>query len=191
MPVLSKPCVLAGACPGDLGDTEVLWRGRHLCVSKASGIVKLFGALEAALGYINFAAMSCKRQRRCLFRAYWSLFYLGLYLSTGNDFYYNKSLYMLRKSLRCVLPMLPDSPLGWVYCLDRCCAAVNNARAWVRWAERRLAAIEEGREAILVLNHLSSLLFEIMRTCKHGVKTSRGVVIVEPKSNPASFPAWW
>ncbi len=191
MPVLSKPCVLAGTCPGDLGDTEVLWLGRQMCVSKASNIIKVFGALEAALGYINYAAVVCRRQGKCLSRAYWSLFNLGLYLATGDDKYYGRSLHMLNKALRCILPLLPDSPLGWLYCLDRCCAAVNNARTWVRWAERRMAAVEEGREAILVLNHLGNVLFEAMRTCRHGVKTSRGFVVVRPAPPPASLPYWW
>jgi hypothetical protein len=36
VPVVSKPCIFAGSCPGDLGDTEVLWFGRQLCISKAS-----------------------------------------------------------------------------------------------------------------------------------------------------------
>ncbi|MFZ8838902.1 MAG: hypothetical protein ACO2PM_08220 [Pyrobaculum sp.] len=60
MPVVSKPCIFAGSCPGDLGDTEVLWFGRQLCVSKASNIIKVFGALETALSYINTAAIGCR-----------------------------------------------------------------------------------------------------------------------------------
>jgi len=48
MAKLAKPCILAGSCPGDLGETEVLWFGEVKCVSKASAVVKLFGALEAA-----------------------------------------------------------------------------------------------------------------------------------------------
>ena len=74
MPVVSKPCIFAGSCPGDLGDTEVLWFGRQLCISKASNIIKVFGALETALSYINTATIGCKRQRKCLTRAYWVLF---------------------------------------------------------------------------------------------------------------------
>jgi cob(I)alamin adenosyltransferase len=42
VPTIAKPCLFAGSCPGDLGNTEVLWFGRQLCVSKASGIIKVF-----------------------------------------------------------------------------------------------------------------------------------------------------
>ncbi len=191
MPVVSKPCIFAGSCPGDLGDTEVLWFGRQLCVSKASNIIKVFGALETALSYINTAAVTCRSQRRCLATAYWALFNLGFYLSTGQDRYYSTSLHMIRKAIKCLYPLLPDTPLGWIICLDKCCATINNARVWVRWAERRMAAVDEGREAILVLNHLGNLLFELMRTCKHGVKTQERYVVVTPRPTNPTMPSWW
>jgi cob(I)alamin adenosyltransferase len=60
---IAKPCLFAGSYPGDLGDTEVLWFGRQLCVSKASGVIKVFGALETASSYINMATIMCKRQK--------------------------------------------------------------------------------------------------------------------------------
>ena len=69
---------------------------------------------------------------------------------------------MLQKGIHCLKPLLPDTPLGWIYCLDECCGYVNSARAWVRWVERRITAVEEGRKAILVLNHLANALFETM-----------------------------
>lgn len=191
MPVLSKPCIFQGSCPGDYGETEVLWLGQQLCVSKASNIIKVFGAIETALGYINSAALICGEQRRCLERLYWSLFYLSFYLSTGVDAYYTRSLQILRRSLKCIYRLLPDAPLGWVVCRDRCCAEINKARVWTRWVERRMAAMTEGREAILVLNHLGSALFELMRTCVHGVVTPRGLVVVNPKDQPPTFPEWW
>jgi len=181
VPVTSKPCIFTGSCPGDLGDTEVLWFGRQLCVSKASGIIKVFGALETALSYINTAIVTCKRQQKCLTRVYWALFNLGFYLSTGQGRYYNISLRLLKKSLKCLYPLLPDTPLGWIICLDQCCAAINNARVWVRWAERRLAAVEDGREAILILNHLGNILFELMRTATHGVKGQGRYIVVKPQ----------
>ncbi len=191
MPVVSKPCIFAGSCPGDLGDTEVLWFGRQLCVSKASNIIKVFGALETALSYINTATIGCKRQKKCLTRAYWVLFNLGFYLSTGQDSYYSTSLHLMRKALKCLYPLLADAPLGWVICLDRCCALINTARVWVRWAERRLAAVEEGREVILILNHLGNLLFELMRTNKHGVKTQDKYIVASPRPLNPSIPSWW
>ncbi|MGK0548895.1 MAG: ATP:cob(I)alamin adenosyltransferase [Pyrobaculum sp.] len=189
MPTLAKPCVVTGSCPGDLGDTEVLWKGRQMCVSKASGIIKVFGALEAALGHINQAVVTCEKQAKCLKRAYWALFNLGLYHSTGEDYYYGQSIYILKKALKCTLPMLPDSPLGWLYCADLCCATIKTARVWVRWVERRVAALEEGKEAILILNHLGNILFELMRTTHHSVKTRRGLVTVKPREEETA-PAW-
>jgi cob(I)alamin adenosyltransferase len=62
---------------------------------------------------------------------------------------------------------------------------------WVRWAERRLAAVEEGREAILLLNHLGNLLFELMRTNKHGVKTGEKYIVTSPRPLNPSIPSWW
>jgi cob(I)alamin adenosyltransferase len=62
---------------------------------------------------------------------------------------------------------------------------------WVRWAERRLAAVEEGREVILILNHLGNLLFELMRTNKHGVKTQDKYIVASPRPLNPSIPNWW
>jgi cob(I)alamin adenosyltransferase len=168
-----------------------LWFGRQLCVSKASNIIKAFGALETALSYINNAAIGCKRQKKCLTRAYRALFNLGFYLSTGQDSYYGTSLHLMRRALKCLYPLLADTPLGWVICHDRCCALINTARVWVRWAERRLAAVEEGREVILLLNHLGNLLFELMRTNKHGVKTQDKYIVASPRPLNPSIPSWW
>ncbi|MEM0370037.1 MAG: ATP:cob(I)alamin adenosyltransferase [Pyrobaculum sp.] len=191
MPVVSKPCIFLGSCSGDLGDTEVWWFGDQLCVSKASNIVKVFGALETALGYINSAVVICKKQRKCLERLYWSLLYLSFYLSTGVDVYYSKSLSILKKTLKCIYRHLPDTPLGWVVCRDKCCVEINKARVWTRWAERRMAALSEGREAILILNHLGSALFELMRTCRHGVVANRRLIEIKTVETSAAFPNWW
>lgn len=191
MPVLSKPCIFQGSCPGDLGVTEVLWLGRQLCVSKASNIIKVFGSLETALSYINAAAVKCDAQRRCLWRVYWAVQYLGFYLSTGAGKYLRRSIYMLKKSLKCLSALASDKPVGWVLCLDECCAYINNARVWVRWVERRLAAVEEGREAILILNHVGSVLFELMRTRPHNVWTGGRLVAALPSDGDWSMPSWW
>jgi cob(I)alamin adenosyltransferase len=124
-----------------------------------------------------------------LTRAYWAFFF-GFYLSTGQYRYCNTSLRLLRKALKCLYPLLADTLLGSVICLDRCCALINAARVWMRWAERRLAAVEEGREAILLLNHLGNLLFELMRTNRHGVKREKNIVTSPQPLNP-SIPSWW
>ncbi len=174
---LAKPCILAGSCPGDLGETEVLWFGEAKCVSKASAIVKLFGALEAAMVHINLAAVkSDGRIRRVLWLALWVLQYAGFYMSTGDRRFLDKALNALNKAVKLVYSMASDSPLGWVVCLDEVCAYINAARAWVRWTERRLAQVDKGREVIMLLNHIGNVLFELMRTRGHVVLTKNGAV---------------
>jgi cob(I)alamin adenosyltransferase len=43
---------------------------------------------------------------------------------------------------------------------------VDEARVWIRWAERRVIPLEEAAAAKL-LNQLSNLTFEVMRTLQH------------------------
>lgn len=178
---LAKPCILAGSCPGDLGETEVLWFGEAKCVSKASAIVKLFGALEAAAVHVNLAAVKAEgRTRRALWLALWTLQYAGFYLSTGDGKYLAMALRALNRAVKLVYSMAPDAPLGWAVCLDETCAYINAARAWVRWAERRLAQLDKGREVITLLNHVGNVLFELMRTRSHIVFARNGVVKYVP-----------
>ncbi|CCC82188.1 ATP:cob(I)alamin adenosyltransferase [Thermoproteus tenax] len=165
---MAKPCILVGRCPGDMGDTEVLWFGEAKCVSKASAIVKLFGALEAAQVHVNLAAVKADgRIRRTLWLVFWSLQYAGFYLSTGDHRYLKKAMESLHRATRYAYILASDAPLGWVVCLDEICAYINTARAWVRWTERRLAQVDRGREVIMLLNHIGNILFELMRTRGH------------------------
>lgn len=167
---LAKPCVLAGSCPGDLGETEVLWFGQAKCVSKASNVVKLFGALEAAAAHVNLAAVkSSGRAGRILRVLLWILQYSGFYLSTGDRRYLEAAFALLRKAAKLTYAVSSDAPLGWVICGDEECAYINAARTWVRWAERRLAQVEKGREVIMLLNHVGNVLFELMRARPHFV----------------------
>ncbi|MDT7869378.1 MAG: ATP:cob(I)alamin adenosyltransferase [Thermoproteus sp.] len=183
MAKLAKPCILAGSCPGDLGETEVLWFGEVKCVSKASAVVKLFGALEAAIVHVNLAAVKAEgRTRRTLWLVLWALQYTGFYLSTGDGAYLEKALGSLRRAVKLSYALASDAPLGWVVCLDEVCAYINAARAWVRWTERRLAQLDRGREVIMVLNHVGNVLFELMRTRSHMVLTRGGVAKYIPTS---------
>ncbi|PLC62255.1 cobalamin adenosyltransferase, partial [Thermoproteus sp. CP80] len=42
---LVKPCLLIFACPGDGGETAVLYRGRAERAGKDSPLIKFYGAL--------------------------------------------------------------------------------------------------------------------------------------------------
>ncbi|MEL9991049.1 MAG: ATP:cob(I)alamin adenosyltransferase [Thermoproteus sp.] len=168
MTKLAKPCILLGRCPGDLGDTEVLWFGEAKCVSKASAIVKLFGALEAAVVHINLAAVKAEgKYKRALWLALWSLQYAGFYLSTGDKKFLDMAFKSLNRAVKLAFVLASDAPLGWVICLDELCAYINAARTWVRWTERRLAQVDRGREVIMLLNHVGNVLFELMRARAH------------------------
>lgn len=185
---LAKPCILAERCPGDLGDTEVLWFGEARCVSKASNIVKLFGALEAASVHINLAAVkSPGRLKRGLWLTFWALQYAGFYLSTGNNKYLAMALKLLRRAARLAYVLASDAPLGWVVCRDEVCAYINTARAWVRWTERRLAQVDKGREVIMILNHVGNILFELMRTRPHYVVAGGRLSAYPPKTGDSAF----
>ncbi|AEA13434.1 cobalamin adenosyltransferase [Thermoproteus uzoniensis 768-20] len=182
MAKLAKPCILTGSCPGDLGETEVLWFGEAKCVSKASAIVKLFGALEAATVHVNLAAVKAEgRTRRILWLVLWALQYAGFYLSTGDGAYLAKAFKSLKKAVKLSYVLASDAPLGWVVCLDEICAYINAARAWVRWTERRLAQLDRGREVITLLNHVGNVLFELMRTRSHMVLTRQGATKYVPR----------
>jgi cob(I)alamin adenosyltransferase len=51
---------------------------------------------------------------------------------------------------------------------------VDEARVWIRWAERRAVALNETTAAKL-LNQLSNVAFEVMRTLPHIRYRHRGV----------------
>ncbi|MBP1448472.1 MAG: ATP:cob(I)alamin adenosyltransferase [Thermoproteus sp.] len=166
--MIVKPCVLAGRCPGDLGETDAMWFGRIERASKASAVIKLFGALESAMAYVNLTAIKATDKRARILRLIqWILQYTGFYLSTGDARYLDVAFSLLRKAAKLTYAISSDAPPGWVICEDEECALINTARTWVRWAERRLAQTEEGKEAIVLLNHISSILFELMRTRPH------------------------
>ncbi len=162
-----KPCLWT-ACPGDGGNTTVYWKGKVRQARKDDPVVKLFGALESAVTYANKAANLLPRpQSRIMRLTAFSLMELGFYLATGRAEYLDTAIALYRRALKLAYATAPEEPLrSWVTCASPECSAVDEARAWIRWAERRTVTLEEFVAARL-LNHLSNLAFEVMRTLPH------------------------
>ncbi len=164
---LVKPCLLLFACPGDGGDTVALYRGRAERASKDSPIVKFYGALDAAIAYAFKAANSLPRpQSRAMRLAGFSLMELGFYLATGRAAHLDNALELYRRALKIAYAISPGPPKSWIACASPECSAVDEARVWIRWAERRAVSLGDA-EAAKLLNHLSNLAFEIMLTLPH------------------------
>ena len=166
-----KPCLrtlLASGCSGDSGLTDVLYRGVLTRDSKDSDVVKFYGALDVAIAYANSASLAYRDARRRVLRLVTiALMATGFYVNTGNPCYLELATAMLRRALLKLAPYVPDAPVsGWVLCRSRRCAEVDKARVWVRWAERRAVALGE-REAAAMLNRISNVLFEVMRSEAH------------------------
>jgi cob(I)alamin adenosyltransferase len=53
-----------------------------------------------------------------------------------------------------------------VACASPECSAVDEARVWIRWTERRVVTVGDAVAAKL-LNQLSNLAFEVMRMLPH------------------------
>jgi len=166
--VFVKPCLMLFSCPGDRGNTAVYWKGVALSIKKDDPVVKLFGALEAATAYAHKAANLLPRpQSRIMRLTAFSLMELGFYLATGRAEYLATALALYRRALKLAYATAPEEPLRtWIACASPECSAVDEARVWIRWAERRVVALEETAAAKL-LNQLSSLTFEVMRTLPH------------------------
>ena len=170
---LAKPCILQLICPGDAGTTEVMYRGRVQRVSKASNVVKLYGSLEAAAVYVNKAyvlavSRGLRRVARALRLAMSMLMMLGFHVATGDE-RYEVMLYKLACRLnKLIYSMSRPSPTGWVVCRDELCSAINEARVWVRWAERRVVANND-LDVAKWLNIVGNQLFELMRLMNHEV----------------------
>jgi len=164
----AKPCLILFSCPGDGGGTVVYWKGATRQVKKDDPVVKLFGALETAVAYAHKAANLLPRpQSRIMRLVAFSLMELGFYLATGRAEYLDTALALYRRALKLAYAIAPEEPLRtWIACISQECSAVDEARVWIRWAERRVVALQEAAAAKL-LNQLSSLAFEVMRTLPH------------------------
>ena len=166
--VLTKPCLMLFTCPGDGGDTVVYWKGVARQSKKDDPVVKLFGALDTAVAYAHKAANLLQRpQSRIMRLIAFSLMELGFYLATGRAEYLDAAHALYRRALKLTYATAPGEPLrSWVVCASPECSAVDEARVWIRWAERRAVTLGEAAAAKL-LNQLSNLAFEVMRTLPH------------------------
>lgn len=166
--MLVKPCLLVFACPGDGGDTAVLYKGKAERVGKDSPLIKFYGALDTAITYAHKAANSLQRpQARIMRLVGFSLMELGFYLATSRAEHLDNALELYRRALKLAYVIAPEEPLHtWIACASSECSAVDEARVWIRWAERRAVSLGE-KDAARLLNQLSNLAFEVMRTLPH------------------------
>ncbi|WP_148682482.1 ATP:cob(I)alamin adenosyltransferase [Pyrobaculum neutrophilum] len=166
--MLAKPCLMWFSCPGDGGDTLVYWRGEARRARKDDPVVKLYGALDTATTYAHKAANVLQRpQARIMRLAAFSLMELGFYMATGRAEYLDTATALYKRALKLAYAHAPEEPLrSWIACASPECSAVDEARVWIRWAERRAVALGEQAVAKL-LNQLSNLAFEVMRTLPH------------------------
>jgi len=166
--VFTKPCLALFSCPGDGGGTLVYWKGTARQVKKDDPAVKLFGALETAVAYAQKAANLLPRSQRRIMRLIaFSLMELGFYLATGRAEYLDTSYTLYRRALKLAYVAALEEPLSsWIACASPECSAVDEARVWIRWAERRAVTLEEA-VAVKLLNQLSNLAFEVMRMLPH------------------------
>jgi len=164
----AKPCLMLFSCPGDGGDTVVYWKGTARRVKKDDPVIKLFGALDTAIVYAHKAANLLPRpQSRMMRLMAFSLMELGFYLATGKVEYLDTAIALYRRALKLAYATAPEEPLrSWIACASPECSAVDEARVWIRWAERRVVVFEDATVAKL-LNQLSNLAFEVMRTLPH------------------------
>ena len=166
--MFSKPCLASFSCSEDVGDTTIYWRGVAKRVKKDDPVVKLYGALETAIAYSHKAAVLLPRpQSRVMRLVAFSLMELGFYLATGRAEYLDAAHALYRRALKLAYAISPErQPRSWVVCMSIECSAADEARVWIRWAERRATTLGETAAAKL-LNHLSNLAFEVMRTLPH------------------------
>ncbi len=146
----------------------VYWKGVALSVKKDDPVVKLFGALDTAVVYAHKAANLLPRpQSRIMRLTAFSLMELGFYLATGKAEYLDTALALYRRALKLAYATAPEEPLrSWIACASPECSAVDEARVWIRWAERRVVTLQEAAVATF-LNQLSNLAFEVMSTLPH------------------------
>ncbi|MEL9991104.1 MAG: ATP:cob(I)alamin adenosyltransferase [Thermoproteus sp.] len=165
---LVKPCLLFFACPGDNGDTTVLHRGKAERATKDSPLIKFYGALDTAVAYAFKAANLLPRpQARVMRLVGFSAMELGFYIATGKAEHLDNAFELYRRALKLAYASAPEEPLrSWIACASPECSAVDEARVWIRWAERRAVSLGEA-EAAKLLNQMSNLAFEVMRTLPH------------------------
>ncbi|MEZ0319013.1 MAG: ATP:cob(I)alamin adenosyltransferase [Pyrobaculum sp.] len=165
--MLAKPCLVLFSCPGDGGDTTVYWKGEARPARKDDPVVKLYGALDSAAAYSHKAANALPRPQARIMRLLgFTLMELGFYLATGRAEYLDTAVALYKRALKLAYATAPEEPLRtWVACASPECSAVDEARVWIRWAERRAVSLDP--HAAKLLNQMSNLAFEVMRTLPH------------------------
>ncbi len=151
-------------------------------VPKDDPIVKFYGSLDAAMVYVNKAALLVGgKQRRVLRLLLFSLMHLGFYINTGQEHHLDVAHKLYCRALKETFSLLRGDVPGWVVCESAECAAIDEARIWVRWAERRAVALNN-LPLIKHLNLISNLLFELMRTTPHMIymPSPRGKTVEAP-----------
>jgi len=146
----------------------VYWKGELRQARKDDPVIKLFGALETAVAYAHKAANLLPRpQSRIMRLVAFSLIELGFYLATGRAEYLDTALALCRRALKLAYATAPEEPLrSWIACASPECSTVDEARVWIRWAERRVVTLQEVAVAKL-LNQLSNVAFEVMKMLPH------------------------
>lgn len=166
--MLLKPCLALFSCPGDNGDTVVYWKGEARKARKDDPVIKFYGALDTAIVYSHKAANMLVRPHSRIMRLVgFCLMELGFYLGTGRAEHLDTAVSLYRRALKLVYAASPEEPLrSWLVCSSPECSAVDEARVWIRWAERRATTLGEAAAAKL-MNQLSNLVFEVMRALPH------------------------
>ena len=156
----------------------VYWKGSARPARKDDPVVKLYGALDTAVAYSHKAANLLPRpQARVMRLAAFSLMELGFYLATGRAEYLDTATALYRRALKLAYAAAPEKPLrSWLACASPECSAVDEARVWIRWVERRATSLEGTEVVVKLLNQLSNLAFEVMRTLPHIEYRHRPVV---------------
>ena len=92
------------------------------------------------------------------------LFADGAGVLPGHREYLDAAHALYRRALKLAYATAPGEPLrSWVACASPECSAVDEARAWIRWAERRAVTLGE-TAAVRLLNQLC---LRVMRTLPH------------------------
>ncbi|MBP1449389.1 MAG: ATP:cob(I)alamin adenosyltransferase, partial [Thermoproteus sp.] len=127
--MLAKQCLLLFACPGDGGETTVLFKGKLERAPKDSPLVKFYGALDTATAYaFKAAALLPRPQARIMRLAGFALMELGFYIATGRAEHLETALALYKRALKLAYAMAGGPPRSWVACASAECSAADEAR---------------------------------------------------------------
>lgn len=166
-----KSCILRFICPGDNGMTIVPYKGKVLLnVPKDHSLIKFYGSLDTAEVYASKARVLAlgrnPRLSRALKLIHFALMHVGFYVGTGDERHVKLAESLLIRAAKLAFALAPSAPVGWIVCEDEVCSTIDEARVWVRWAERRAVPLKD-KAVLKLLNQANNILFELMRTTKH------------------------